>query len=571
MAKKKKGPTKVDAHSMAKKQREISVSEFFSRNRHLLGFDNAKRALLTAVKEAVDNALDACEEAHIAPEISVSILPVPDHPERLRVVVRDNGPGIVRAQISKIFGKLLYGSKFHRLKMSRGQQGIGISAAAMYGQLTTGRPAKIISKTSPKKKAHSLEVNIDTRTNSPVVVSEEELAWEHPRGTRVEIELEGKASKGRQSVEEYLRFTAVANPHTSIIYAGPEGEKLTIERATEELPEEPKEIKPHPHGIELGVLAKMLQGTKCRNVSSFLRSDFSRVSPRAAVEICQAAKIPPRANPKRIARTEADRLYRAINATKLMNPPTNCISPIGEELLIRGLQQSYNAEFYTSCTRAPAVYRGNPFQVEVAMAYGGDIDSEGPVQLLRLANRVPLQYQQGACAITQSLSDVDWRAYRISQGRGSFPDGPMVMMVHFASVWVPFTSESKEAIAHYPIILKELKLALQECGRRLARHVRGRELAAAQAKRRNLFELYIEELAESLHRLTGDSRKRIQDDLLSIAQKATKRADALDRKEQKQLASKQKADDGAQLVLAENGNGGPAEQQLELAFSQAKE
>jgi len=571
MAKKKKGPTKVDAHSMAKKQREISVSEFFSRNRHLLGFDNAKRALLTAVKEGVDNALDACEEAHIAPELSVSVLSVPDHPERLRVAVRDNGPGIVRAQIPKIFGKLLYGSKFHRLKMSRGQQGIGISAAAMYGQLTTGRPAKIISKISPTEEAHSLEVNIDTRTNNPVVVSEEEIAWEHPQGTRVEIELEGKSSKGRQSVEEYLRFTAIANPHATIRYVGPEGEEVRIERATEELPVEPKEIKPHPHGIELGVLTKMLQGTKCPNISGFLRSDFSRVSPRVAVEICQAAKISPSASPKRIARTEADRLYRAINATKLLNPPTNCISPIGEELLIKGLQQSYNAEFYTSCTRAPAVYRGNPFQVEVAMAYGGDIATDGLVQLLRLANRVPLQYQQGSCAITQALSDVDWRAYRISQGKGSYPEGPMVMMVHFASVWVPFTSESKEAIAHYPIILKELKLALQECGRRLARHVRGRELAAAQNKRRNLFELYIEELAEALHRLTGDSRDRIRDDLLLIAQQATQRADAMDREEQRKLAMKQKADNGAQLILEENGNGGPTEQQLELAFSPAEE
>jgi DNA topoisomerase-6 subunit B len=562
---------KVDAHSLAKQQREISVSEFFSRNRHLLGFDNPKRSLLTAVKEAVDNALDACEEARILPELSVTVIPVPEYPERIRVVVRDNGPGIVRAQVPKIFGKLLYGSKFHRLKMARGQQGIGISAAAMYGQLTTGKPTKVISKTSPTKKAYCCEMTIDTRTNSPVVHKEEEIDWDHPQGTRVEIELEGRHSNGRQSVAEYLRFTAIANPHASITYVGPEGDKLTIARAAEQLPIEPKEIKPHPHGVELGILAKMLHGTKCRNLSGFLRHDFSRVSPRAAAAICEAAKIPPQSNPKRIARTETDRLYQAINQIKLMNPPTSCISPIGEDLLIKGLRQSYDAEFYTSCTRAPAVYRGNPFQVEVAMAYGGSIDPEGPIQLLRLANRVPLQYQQGACAITEAVSDVDWKAYYLTQSKGAFPEGPMVVMVHFASVWVPFTSESKEAIAHYPIILKELKLALQECGRRLSRHLRGRELADQQAKRRNLFELYIEELSEALHRLTGDSRERIRDDLLEMAKKATKRADAEDRKEQRELEIKQKSDNGSKVILEENGRSDLAEQQLELEFSSTEQ
>ena len=566
MGKTTKKTAKVDAHSMAKKQREISISEFFSRNRHLLGFDNPKRALLTGVKEAVDNALDACEEAHILPEVSLRILPVPDHPERLRVVVRDNGPGIVKAQVPKIFGKLLYGSKFHELKMSRGQQGIGISAAAMYGQLTSGRPVRIISRISPRKKAHSFEVNIETSTNTPVVLKEEEIDWEYSRGTRIEIELEGKVGKGRQSVPEYLRLTAVANPHASISYAGPDGDSLQIERATDQMPADPKIIKPHPYGVELGALTKMLQTTRSRNLTGFLRSDFSRVSPRVATEICELAKLSPRARPRKVAGSEADRLFKAIKQTKLMNPPTDCISPIGEDLLIKGLQQSFEAEFYTSCTRSPSVYRGNPFQVEVALAYGGNIPQEGPVQLLRFANRVPLQYQQGSCSITQAVSDVDWKAYRLSHSRNAFPDGPMVVMVHFASVWVPFTSESKEAVAPYEIILKELKLALQESGRRLARHLRGRELAAQQEKRRNLFELYIQELSESLHRLTGEDAGEIKSQLLDIANRTTRRAEAKDKKEQRQLKKQIREDAKSQRVV--NGNGGDRaeDQQLEIAF-----
>lgn len=525
-----------DAHALAKKQREISVSEFFIRNRHLLGFDNPKRALLTAVKEAVDNALDACEEARILPEITVRIEPVSGQGERYRMVVRDNGPGIVRTQIPKIFGKLLYGSKFHRLKMARGQQGIGISAAAMYGQLTTGQPARITSKIGPNKKAHYFEINIETHTNNPIVVKEEELEWEHRQGTQVEIELEGKNTHGRQSVEEYLLLTAVANPHAMLLYFGPENERLEVPRATEQLPVEPQEIKPHPHGIELGALTKMLQTTKSRGLSGFLHSDFSRVSTPVAHAICEAAGLDPSSRPSRIARTEADHLYKAINETRLMNPPTNCISPIGEDLLIKGLRQNFNADFYTACTRPPAVYRGNPFLIEVAVAYGGQIDPEGQVQVLRFANRVPLLYQLGACAVSQALEEVDWKAYRLQQSKGTFPTGPMVLMVHFASVWVPFTSESKEAIAHYPVILKELKLAMQEAGRRLSTHVRGREIADQQAKRRNLFELYIHELSSSLHNLTGRKREEIREKLLEMARKATRAQDAQDEAEQKKLA-----------------------------------
>jgi len=119
----KRKPAREDARSMAARQRDISVSEFFTKNRHLLGFDNPQKALLTAVKEAVDNSLDACEEAGILPDLEVEIAEVSEN--RYRVAVQDNGPGIVQQQVPKIFGKLLYGSKFHRLKQQRGQQGIG--------------------------------------------------------------------------------------------------------------------------------------------------------------------------------------------------------------------------------------------------------------------------------------------------------------------------------------------------------------------------------------------------------------------------------------------------------------
>ena len=384
---------KATAQSMASRQREISVSEFFSRNRHLLGFDNPRRSLLTGIKEAVDNSLDACEEAGILPDIEVQLTQVAD--DRYIMRVCDNGPGIVKGQIPNIFGKLLYGSKFHRLRMSRGQQGIGISAASMYGQLTTGKATRVISRTGVRRSANCYEIQIDTARNKPQIVREEQCEWDRAQGTQVEIEMEARYQRGRQSVDEYLRQTALANPHLQLLYKAPDGREELYERSSQEMPDEAQEIKPHPHGIELGVLMKMLQGTPHRTLQGFLTQEFSRVSVRVAKDICTKADLKPNGRPKSIAREESDRLFKAINATKLMRPPTDCIVPIGEELLLDSLRTNVNAAFYASTTRPPSVYRGNPFQIEVAVAYGGDINPEGAVQLMRFANRVPLLYQIG--------------------------------------------------------------------------------------------------------------------------------------------------------------------------------
>jgi len=388
---------RVTAESMAAKQRDISVSEFFAKNRHLLGFDNPRKALLTAVKEAVGNSLDACEEAGIVPEIWVHIEAT--GPNRYKVGVQDNGPGIVKKQIPLIFGKLLYGSKFHRLRMSRGQQGIGISAAGMYGMLTTGKPVKIISMTSPRKPAHYFEIQIDTRRNKPEIINgkgdgedipageqghhyiaehgiewvshypaqEQQSHYHHAvrSGTRVTIELEGRYQRGRGSVDEYLEQTAIANPHVTIHYVDPDGGETTYSRSTTQLPPEPVEIKPHPYGIELGQLVTMLKDTPASSMAQFLTTSFSRVSSGVAQKICETAKIGARAHPHRIGRHEADSLYRAIQETKISAPATNCISPIGESLILKGLHHQLPGEFFCAATRPPAVYRSNPFLVEV--------------------------------------------------------------------------------------------------------------------------------------------------------------------------------------------------------------
>ena len=606
---------RATAEALGQKQREISVSEFFVKNRHLLGFDNPSKALLTTIKEAVDNSLDACEEAGILPELRVEVhdLALEARPKdaeltkgegRFLVVVEDNGPGIVKAQVPKIFGKLLYGSKFHRLRQMRGQQGIGISAAAMYGQLTTGKPIRVTSRVGKKKAAHVFDIQLDTRKNEPVVTHDDELSdWHQEHGTRVELEIVANWQQGQRFVNRYVEHTALANPHATIHYARPVGaaqrsdkdarqpgnETLTFPRAAEELPREAVEIRPHPHGVELGALMLLARESKSHDVRGFLQSTFSRVSAQAAGEIL--AKVPWGKKPVRPRvlgenRAMAEELHKAIGETKLMSPPTNCLSPIGDELMRKGLVSFLNviesegeggdenaqldldtaamkptkrapktaaaskakarAEvvqaqpavadappeegverikghnyFIATVTRSPKVYRGNPFQVEVGLAYGGSWPPDKTIELFRFANRVPLLFQRGACGITDAIVRTDWRNYLLSQPKGSLPVGPMALLVHIASVWVPFTSESKEAVAHYPEILKEIQLAAQECGRKLATFIRKRKAADYQAQRRSIFELYIEEVAAAIGRITGRKPGPIKKEFLQVAHKVT--------------------------------------------------
>ena len=495
----------IKAIEMAKKQQDISIAEFFEKNRHLLGFDNKRKALLTTIKEAVDNSLDACEEARILPDIQIEIIDMGN--ERFRVIVEDNGPGIVKKQVPKIFAKLLYGSKFHKLSQSRGQQGIGISAAVLYSQLTTGRPAKITSRIDKNYPSHYYELHIDTKTNEPRVVADKEISWKVEHGTRIELDLEATYLKGDQSVDEYLKQSAIVNPHAQITYINPKSEQILFPRVSHELPKQTVEIKLHPYGVELGILIKMLQTTESRTLQSFLSSDFSRVGPGTAKEICKNGRLLTTMKPREMTRQHAEQLLEGIRQTKIIAPPTDCIAPIGEELVEKGLKKEINAEFYCATTRPPSVYSGNPFVIEAGIAYGGELNPEGTIEVLRFANRVPLLYQQGACAITESIAKTNWRPYGLSQSANALPQGPVVILVDMASVWVPFTSEAKEAIAHYPEIIREIKLAVQECGRKLALYVNRKRRVHDEFKKRNYIEMYIPHIAIGLKELLGLNEK----------------------------------------------------------------
>ena len=495
----------------------------------------------------------------------------------------------------------------------------------MYGVLTTGKPVKIISKTAAKDAAHYYELRIDTKTNQPEILNgkgegvdipsgkgrdelmkKHSIAWvaENDRGeaidhgTRVTIEMEAKFQRGRGSVEEYLEQTAISNPHARIHFQGPDGPERILERSTDDLPPEPKEIKPHPYGVELGRLVTMLQEHPKLTLAQFLTQSFSRVSHSTAKRLCDLAKLSTRVTTGKLGRGEADALYKAIQETKIPPPATDCVVPIGEQRLLAGLRQVVPGEFFTAATRPPSVYRGNPFVIEAALAYGGgpsvqkvtlealtelagesdarslrqfltttftgmggeaadkilaaaelaprqspsklkkaalealhgamqhvNVDDGQSMTVLRYANRVPLQFQHAACAVTQTILSTNWRSYGLSQSRGSLPSGPVTTMVHVASVWVPFTSESKEAIASYPEIQKEIRLAMQAVGRKLGMYMRRRLRVAQEGQRRSIFLRYLGEVASAVSVINGVDRDKLFEQLLAVAKKKTAEAD----------------------------------------------
>jgi DNA topoisomerase-6 subunit B len=685
------------AEELAKGQRAISIAEFFEKNKHMLGFDSDARALVTAVKEAVDNALDATEEAGILPDIYVEIEEVGDY---YRLVVEDNGPGITREQIPRVFGKLLYGSRFHAREQSRGQQGIGISAAVLYSQLTSGKPAKITSRTQRGADAEYFELIVDTDENEPEISEASTTTWDRTHGTRIELEMEANM-RARQQLHDYVKHTAVVNPHARIEFREP-NEHLKYERATDQLPAETEEIRPHPHGVELGTLIKMLDATDSYSVSGFLQSEFTRVGQKTADSVVAAfrdrhfgremAWSPPQAhhdadvadavteavNGKspdateefaaavaeavadhervahhelvaiveetaaataeeygvtfgatvrenavaaaweaivanrgadlyrlvdgattsrkddaaiealarrvatgfenaendrdRVARDDlasylaraadrtkeregvsfgetarekvvdsvwdvcgpvptdvpkiseisgdrdvANELVEAMRATDILAPPTDCLAPITEELVEAGLKKEFDADFYAAATRDAEVHGGDPFIVEAGIAYGGDLPSEGSVDALRFANRVPLVYQRGACATTDVVKTINWRNYGLDQPGGSgMPNGPAVLMIHVASTNVPFTSESKDAVANVPEIEDEIELALREAARELKRYLNKRRSLEKRRRKQDVIADILPEMADKLADVTGREDLAIEDSLARI-------------------------------------------------------
>ena len=487
------------AQRIASKQKQISISEFFEKNKHFLGFDTHQRAIITAVKEAVDNSLDACEEGRILPEIHVEIKRLEG--DRLELVTQDNGPGIPRDSIANVFGKFLLGSRFHAIRQTRGQQGIGITGVVMYAQLTTGSTTTVLSKIETESTAVKVDLALDTKNNRALRSNEdripleewfEESGMESLHGLRIKTVMAAKYQRGRQSVHQYLRMTSIVNPHATIRLRviGKDGEIIDEGewmRTTKILPRPVVEIRPHPHGMQFGTLQRMLKNTKERNVRSFLRKEFEKVSPLVSKKILEHAEIDEKRRPSGLSVEGIQNLLSAFMAVKIQAPPTDCLSPIEDLLIKKGLEKAIDSRYAATVTRTPTVSQGNPFQVEVGLVFGGDLPSDGSVEVLRFANRVPLMYQQGGCLLTKGIESIDWRRYGLEQTGGKgVPKGPAAILVHLASTNVQFTSEAKEAVSENEEVIDELRRALFEVGRGLQGH---RKRIGQREKSREKFDL----------------------------------------------------------------------------------
>ncbi len=495
--------SKVSAEASAhldKEFKEHSVAEFFKKNKQMIGLYGKVRTLTMVVHEYVTNSLDACEETGILPNIDVKIDELGE--EYYEVTVTDNGPGITQENVGKAFGKLLAGTKFHRMMQSRGQQGIGAAGCTMLSQMTTGKPTKIITGKEGKKPI-ALEMVIDPRQNEPKLSNLKELDKDF-RGTSVQAKFKGVLYRDSdQGALEYLRRTAIANPHVQISFRDPMGQKFVFKRTHNALPERPVEIKPHPKGTTVDDILTYCKTTKGRTVATFLTNDFDRMGAKGIEEIKKKVHFDLNKDPKTLTWEEAEELIKAFKSIDFIAPSTDALRPIGEDQIRKSLQSIVQPEFLTVLTRKASVYSGGyPFQVEIAIAYGGGagkkVGDQTSMDIMRFANRVPLLFDTGNCALTKAVQTVDWKRYDIKDPETA----PVTVFVNFISVHIPYTGAGKQAIADEEEVLEEIRLALMQTGRKAGIYIAHKRREAENQQKRLMFYKYIPEVCKALSTIT---------------------------------------------------------------------
>ena len=467
---------------------EISPSEFFYRNRDLAGFTNPARALYSAIRELVENSLDACDSAMIRPEIYVRLLPadgemVKDRPQEFEITVMDNGIGIDGERIPYALGKVFYGSKF-KLKQARGMFGMGGTMSILYGQITTHKPVKISSSTDGKM-LYRYEMLIDIEKNKPVILKSEKVDAKGWRGTRISLRLYGDYYRSAGKIMEYFKKTALVTPYADIAYLDPYGRLLTFRRGTEEMPEPPKEVNPHPRGIDVEGLRRMIKYWDGGNMVKFLQKNFHRVGYRTAATFLQYAGIDPSRDPRTLANDEIVHFASALRSYKGFLPPdAKCLSPLGEKILTAGIIKELEPELHAVSIRGPSAYSGYPFIVEIGLAYGGKV--EKGLKLYRFANRIPLLYDEGSDVSWKVLNEgIDWKHYKVS------PDMPITIIVHICSTKIPYKTVGKEYIADRPEIEREIRNGIKEVLRKLSTYLSKKGSLEMAKRKRNIYAKYL--------------------------------------------------------------------------------
>lgn len=496
-----------------------STAEYFSKNLQQVGFSSGTKAVLTTLKEAVDNSLDACEDAEILPEIYVEIERVGNgtqkNMDQIRVLVTDNGPGIPTDDLSKVYGEYLASSKFGRGRCSRGQQGIGISAATTWAQLTSAKGVTVISKTKKMPQAVRAVIEVDIKKNQGLLRDKKSLNWDRPHGTSVEFLFDGRMQmQGEGGILTYLRGTSLVNPHLKLTYKINKDDAIVFERVTEEGVDIPESISPHPHTMKLGEFINHMHLFGKSSLQNFFDKGFSRISSQVIGDMAKHGFKKAWLNKSltEIKKEEQQLIYQALQNVELMAPSTRSVLRIGEEALSKSVNRLGEIDFFSVVSRKPQICDAKPVVVEVAVARLKDsnLGEDDTAQVLRFANRVPLQFDKAACAIVKAIESVNWKAYGLAQSKNSIPQGPYVIAVSVVSPFIKFKNASKETIDASEELVEELRLAIMQAGQKLSRHIKKELHAADYEKKLQHIEQFGPILIEGLGRITKASEAQLK-------------------------------------------------------------
>ncbi len=513
------------------KFRALSPSEFFYRNREIAGFSNPARALYQTVRELVENALDATDTHHILPDIKVIIKS--ENSEGLKtstasvedsegyegilysVQVEDNGIGLPPQHVPRAFGQLLYSSKYV-LRQSRGMFGLGAKMAILYGQITTGKPAEVITSQILSKKIYYFKVSIDIASNTPIIhefsIMDKSNEW---HGTVVKTYLIGDWQRSKQKIYDYLRRTAIIAPYANIFFEDPEGNIVMFRRSTEEMPVPPREVKPHPYGVDVELLKRMLADTNTKTLLEFLVREFQHIGELTATKILENAKLKPNLKPSELTLNDITELMRSIKTFKIKAPSGKHLSFLGETLIVLGLRETLKPEYAAAVTRKANVYEGHAFVVEAGIAYGGKIPSVDKPLLLRYANKIPLLYDESADVMRKVVDTIEWNRYGVTL------PAQLAVLIHICSTKVPYKGVGKEAVADVPEVEKEIELAVREVARKLKSYLARKAKEYEEAEKAVTIAKYIPDIARSLHILSDSkfSQENLEKELLQLLNK----------------------------------------------------
>lgn len=495
---------------------EISAADFFYRNRDIAGFTNPSRAIFAAIRELIENSLDAAESLRIPPEIYVRLSYEGEGSPETQIYklrVEDNGIGIQPRHIPSAFGQVLFGSKY-KLKQQRGTFGLGGKMAILYGQITTHQPATVTSSTGITK-IYEYKLMIDIQKNRPLIMDRKVLInKERWRGTVVEFTLEGDYLRAMPKILDYFKQTAMVNPYANLTFVDPKGRLYKFTRVTKDMPTPPQETKPHPYGVDVELLQRLIQVTPYKTMQEFLKNHFHRVGEITAQKFLEFSNLSPSKNPKKLSHEEIVRLMHMLKKYKDFLPPdASCLSPLGEELLKAGILKELKPEFAVVHQRRPATYAGHPFIIETGIAYGGEVPKRGTFMLYRFANRIPLLYDEASDISMRVITTMNWRRYRV------MPDMPIAILVHICSTKVPYKTVGKEFIADRPEVRREIANGLREVARQIGHFMSKREHVDREKKRLGIFNKYLPKIAQFSTRLAGKEKLPDVEKLLTSVRK----------------------------------------------------